>query len=161
MTEPTRRRPGKVSDEELLTAAAVAKNMLNLLTLLGIAPYGGNYESTRRRLAGLGTLEERFVSRRPSTAAHLHAYSDDELRETVTKASTKADILRGLRLPVEPVHYLELNRRISAAGLDTSHLRARAWNRGRRDLPKLSPDPPMILAAALRLKTRTGRWLWA
>lgn len=138
MTQPVRRRPGRVSDEELLAAAAISTHMFDLLTRLGIAAYGGNYESIRRRLHRLQALEERFLRRRPSTVALLHTYSDEELRQALDGAISKADVLRALGVPADTAHYPELNRRLRQSGLDASHLRGRAWSRARRDLPRLS-----------------------
>ena len=43
-----RRRPSKITDEDLLAAASTAANMRQLLLQLGVAAYGGNYETVRR-----------------------------------------------------------------------------------------------------------------
>lgn len=61
----------RVTDEEVLKAAAEAVNMRALLCALGIASYGGNYDSMRRRLGRLGALSERFLPLRDRPAGHF------------------------------------------------------------------------------------------
>ena len=134
------RIPCKVSDEELLAAASTAKNMRALLKALGIAEYGGNYESIRKRLARLGEIPERFRpvrERRP--AGSLAGVSREELEAAVGSSRSKADVLRGLGLEPRVALYPVLNRRLDFEGLDTAHFVGRAWSRGQR-LPRLSLD---------------------
>jgi HNH endonuclease len=143
------RRPSRVSDEELLAAVDGAAHMAQLLTRLGIKPYGGNYESIRWRLQRLGALDERFTSRgwmgRLVTASHT--YTDAELEEAAAGARSKADILRALGLPPDASQYGALNRRLDQAGLDVSELVGRGWRRG-------ATFPPRVTAADLARRPR-------
>ncbi|MBK5306008.1 MAG: HNH endonuclease [Frankiaceae bacterium] len=122
------RRPSKVTDEELLAAALEAKNMRELLQSLGIAAYGGNYESIRKRLADLGGIPERFLPRRLRVAPF--AACEIDLAKAVASSTTKAEILRSLGYQARPGLYRALNEAIEAAGIETQHLIPRGWSRG-------------------------------
>ena len=132
------RVPRKVSDEELLAAAVDARNMRDLLLRLGIAEYGGNYESIRKRLSGLGDVPERYLPRRTRASARRFRASEVALREAVAAARTKADILRALGYEADPRLYRPLNAAIEAAGMETGHLVKHGWSRG-MTLPPRTP----------------------
>lgn len=104
--------------------------MRELLQRLGLASYGGNYDSVRRRLDRLGCLDPRFLplaDRRPR--ARLEA-SDHELRAAVEGATTKAEILRRLGHQVLDGLYPQLDRRLREAGIETTQLLGMGWSRG-------------------------------
>src|SRR3954452_3378019 len=136
---PIARRACKVSDEELVAAAAKAQHMRELLQSLGIAPYGGNYESIRRRLAVLGEVPEQYLPRRSRPGALRFAASESALAEAVAGARTKADVLRALGYEADPRLYRQLDRAIHAAGIDTGHLIKAVWSRGL----SLAPRKPL------------------
>lgn len=46
--------PRKYTDEQLVRGVAISETMRQLLIFLGLAPYGGNYETVRRRIQKLG-----------------------------------------------------------------------------------------------------------
>lgn len=48
------RGPRKYTDVQLAQAVTTGRTMREILILLGLAPYGGNYETVRRRIAALG-----------------------------------------------------------------------------------------------------------
>ncbi|HWH29601.1 MAG TPA: HNH endonuclease signature motif containing protein [Mycobacteriales bacterium] len=161
MPRPPLGRASKVSDEQLLAAAAEAVHMRDLLLRLGIVADGGNYESVRWRLQRLGALEARFDRRlaRRDRGASLrddHTYSDEQLTAAVAAASTKADVLRALGLAPSPQQYPELNRRLAAASVDTAHLRGRAWRRGGTYSPRV---PLEVVLARPRAPARLGERL--
>ena len=122
------RRPvSKVSDEELLAAAAVAPNMRQLLLALGIAAYGGNYESIRRRLARHGALPAALRA-----APRPYAWPDAALAAAVAASASAAATLRALETPQSASAQRALRRRITALALPTEHWTGQAWSRGRR-----------------------------
>jgi hypothetical protein len=128
----------KVPDDELIAAASTAKNMRALLRAIGIAEYGGNYESMRKRLARLGEVPERFRPvRERSPSGSLVAVSREALESAVAGKRTKAEVLRALGFEPRVALYPELNQRLRDDAVDTSHLVGRAWSRGQR-LPRLS-----------------------
>lgn len=121
------RRPGKVTDEELLAAAALAPNMRQLLLALGIAAYGGNYESIRRRLARHDALHPGLkVSLRP------YIWTDEAVRAAVAAGLSAAASLRSLGTPQSSSAQRVLLRRIAVLGISTEHWTGQAWSRGRR-----------------------------
>jgi hypothetical protein len=147
MSEPSprTRTVRRISDDELLSAAAEATNMRELLRALGIASYGGNYDSIRRRLGRLGALSDRFLPLRDRPAGpRRFTATSDELYAAVASARTKADVLRTLGYDADPSLYRRLNKQLKAAGVATEHLRGRSWSRG------VSLPPRQELAAILR-----------
>lgn len=161
MPRPPLGRASKVSDEQLLAAAALAVHMRDLLLRLGIVADGGNYESVRWRLQRLGALDARFDRRLPRRDAGAplrsdHTYSDEQLSAVVAASSTKADVLRALGLPPSRQQYPELNRRLAAASVDTTHLRGRAWRRGGTYGPR---EPLEVVLARPRAPARLGERL--
>ena len=128
----------KVEDAVLLAAAAEARHMRDLLQRVGLAAYGGNYESVRERLRRLGALEERFQPR-----ARL-AVPVADLRAAVEGASSLAAVLRALGLPVTRSAYRQLHRRLLQEGVDASALDGRGWRAGRQDLARRSLEQLMV-----------------
>jgi hypothetical protein len=148
--ESTARGVGKISDEELLVVAAAARHMRDLLLRLGIAEYGGNYESIRKRLARHGEIPERFRARRdqPSTRALLDV-SPEALQAAVAGSQSKADVLRALGFEPRPSLYPLLNQRLREDLVDTSHIKGRAWSRGQS-------RPRLPLEEVLRRGSKIG-----
>lgn len=147
MSNPSPQMPPvrRVTDEEVLKAAAEALNMRALLRALGIASYGGNYDSMRRRLDRLGALSDRFLPLRDRPARpRQFSATDDELHAAVASARTKADVLRTLGYDADPSLYKRLNKQLKAAQVPTEHLRGSSWSRG------LSLPPRQELAVVLR-----------
>jgi hypothetical protein len=119
-------RPSKISDEALLAAVPQASNMRQLLLLLGVAAYGGNYEVVRRRLALLGVDAEALRPRvrrwRPVTPEHLAA--------AVAASDSCASLARRLGWGDGPADQRRAKAQALAAGLDMSHFLGQAWRRG-------------------------------
>ena len=129
MAEPPKRRPSKVSDEELLAQVPRAKNLRHLLKLLGLAAYGGNYETMRKRLDVLGVMDARFQPR-PRVSTRQFEYS--ELRAAVKRSDSYAQILRVLEVPWTAAAHRRVKVAVSRYGIDTSHFLGQAHNRGQK-----------------------------
>lgn len=127
MSESPTRRPSKVSDEELLAAAPHAVNMRQLLSTLNIVAYGGNYESTRRRLQRLGALEPRLAS-----GPRAPRWTDEDVAAAVAGAVSAAGVLRALGTPQSGSAQAKLNEMIATLGLSTAHWTGQGWAAGRR-----------------------------
>lgn len=127
MTEPVRRRPSKVSDEQLLAAAAIATNMRQLLLSLDIAAYGGNYESIRKRLHSLGVDAPGHRVRRRTWCE----VSPLELVSAVTFGDSYAGVARAAGLGSDPSAWRRAKQLIADMQLESTHFTGRRWNRGR------------------------------
>jgi hypothetical protein len=127
MNATSGRRPSKVSDEELVDAAADASNTRQLLLLLGIAPYGGNYESIRQRLRTLGVDAPRFGTRPPPRAVDAVRLAD-----AVRIARSYAEVARLLLLGESGAAHRRAKQLVTESGLDYSHFLGKASNRGER-----------------------------
>lgn len=132
-----------------MDAATDAVHMRDLLQRLGLAAYGGNYESIRGRLDRSGVLEERFLPRpRRSAAVRVGRIDADELRRAAADARSLADILRRLGLPVSPSAYRKLHAHLALAGIDVSHLAGQGWSRGLRDLARVPLESLLVVGTA-------------
>ena len=130
-----RRWVSKVSDEELLAAASDAPNMRQLLRTLGIAAYGGNYESVRRRLERLGMLPDhlRVHGRSPGRP------TDAELAAAAARARSIAELLRELGRACNGGSRQMIRARLQEAGIDTSHFLGSGANAGKRFPERRTP----------------------
>jgi hypothetical protein len=150
-TRQSSRKASKVSDEELQAAVLEAANMRQLLRLLGIAAYGGNYESIRRRLEVQGGVPQRFQPRRYRPGAGVRfEVTDDLLLSAASAAPTKAALLRTLGYNPTPHLYRALNQRLDALGIDAGQFGRRGWSRG------LTLPPRTDLADLLCRDSRVG-----
>lgn len=127
MTQPVRRRPGRVCDEELLAAAAAAANMRQLLLSLGIAAYGGNYETIRKRLRALGVDEPGPRVRRRTWCE----VSIVELVSAVAFGSSYASVARSTGLGGDAAASRRAKHLIAEARLAMTHFTGQGWNGGR------------------------------
>ncbi len=128
--------PRKYTDDQLASAVRSSRTMREVLTTLGLAPRGGNYETVWRRVVQLGIssshLRHERSPRLPLTA------TDDEVASAVATARSFADALRSLG--VAAGSYRRLRGRIDALGLDVTHLRGQGWRRG-SSAPTVSAVP--------------------
>ncbi len=141
--------PPKVNDEQLLAAVPEAKNMRHLLQMLGLAAYGGNYESIRGRLAGLGVLEPP-LTRAPWTRRQPPEVAD--LLAALQGSLSIAGVLRALALPESGAARSMITALIAREEIDTSHFTRQAWNRGRR-FPKRQRPLSELLVFGQRCST--------
>lgn len=98
--------------------------MRDLLQRLGLAAYGGNYESIRRRLARLGALDQRYTPQ-PRRLHVLRALPAEDLERLVAHARSLSAVLRELGMTPSASALRELRSRIARDGLDVSHHHAR------------------------------------
>jgi len=99
--------------------------MAELLRRLGLPATGGNYRYLARALRVAQIDVSHF--RRAATPLDVSA---DQLARLVRESRSVAQILAALNRPIAGRPHLELRTRIAELGLDTSHFRGRAWNRG-------------------------------
>lgn len=136
MSGAASRQIRRISDEDLLATATKARHMRDLLQLLGLAAYGGNYESIRKRLTRLGALEPRFCPQ-GGPGRRLAAVETAVLRDVVRDARSLHDALLRLGFAASPSIYAALRRRLSEEGIDVSGLRGRRWSAGRQVSPRV------------------------
>lgn len=117
----------KYTDEQLAHAVSSCSTMREILLYLGLAPYGGNYETVWRRVDELG-LDASHL-RRLRKGRPLSACPDVEIAEAVLTSRSVAQVMArlGIRAGGNQTH---LSKRIRRLGLDTSHFMGQAWRRG-------------------------------
>lgn len=119
-------RPSKISDEALLLAVPHAANLRQLLQLLGIAAYGGNYEVVRARLAAAGIEDARFQAQ----GRRWQPVSFDKLASAVARSDSYACVARLVGWGESPGAQRRAKEQVLAAGLDVSHFLGKASRRG-------------------------------
>lgn len=122
------RGPKKYNDLQLACAVATCRTMRDVLIELGLAPYGGNYENVRHRIAQLG-LDASHL-RTLQRGRPISACSDEEISEAVRKSRSLAQVLKALGFKQAGSRQATLRRRIERMGLDTSHFIGQAWRKG-------------------------------
>lgn len=124
----------KYTHGQLADAVATCRSMHEILLFLGMAPYGGNYESVRRQAGTLGIdLSHLRRGRTPNSC------TDDELAVAVRSSRSLGQVLA--RLGLRPGgNQARVKRRIEDLGLDTSHFVGEAWRRG-ATTPVVPPRP--------------------
>jgi hypothetical protein len=96
--------------------------MRQVLIVLGLAPYGGNYETVRRRIAELDLPAAHLRVGQKGT--DLRACSDLEIADAVSTSRSLAQVLA--KLGIRPGgNQARLRERIGQMELDTSH----SWDR--------------------------------
>lgn len=148
MSGAATRKISRISDDALLAAARDAVHMRDLLQRLGLAAYGGNYESIRGRMERLDALEDRFCPRGTRAAQAGYGIDADALREAVLGARSLAEVLRRLHLPVTASAYRALRRSLTHAQIDAADLPGQAWSRGRRDLKRVPLEELLVVGRA-------------
>ncbi|MER7998591.1 HNH endonuclease [Streptomyces sp. NPDC095613] len=159
---------------ELTAAAASARSIRGVARALGVPDDG-------RSRAALGRmLKEQGVDTTHFRNARL-AIPEAALREAVPTASSYADVMRVLGLPVNDTNHRRVRRRVGQLGLDTSHFKRRTWGPvrarlsapvARRTLVELPEGSPRTNRARLHRALRetgvpyrcascgnTGEWL--
>lgn len=126
MSAPRGARPSRISDAALLAAVPRARNMRELLQMLDVAPYGGNYEVVRHRLARLGVHAGHLQPRRRA----WQPVSAPDLAAAVARSDSLASLSRSIGWGDSPQAQKRVKAQVVAAGLDTSHFLGQAWRRG-------------------------------
>ena len=116
---------------------------------LGLAPYGGNYETVRQRIAELGisTPDLRIVP----PGRRLSSCTDEEIIRAVSASRSLAQVLAILRVRPGGTQS-RLKSRIDQLDIDTSHFMGQAWRRGNHT-PVVPPRPIQELLVNGRLLT--------
>lgn len=141
----------RYTDVELLEAVAASGTMRQVLQKLGLAPLGGNYETTWGHIERVG-LDARHLRR--DVGRSLSSIPDDDVIEAIrtSRSFTEAGAKLGIRAGG---NHSRLKRRVSALGLATSHFMGQAWRRGDRR-PTVPPRPLSEVLVVGRLE-RTSR----
>ncbi|WP_367138708.1 MULTISPECIES: HNH endonuclease signature motif containing protein [Streptomyces] len=105
---------------ELSTAATSAKSIRDMARSLGIPDDGRSRAALRRMLSKLDVDTSHFRNSRLTLP-------DDRMRDAVAEASSFADVMRTLGLPVNDTNHRRIRRRAAQIGLDTSHFTRRTW----------------------------------
>ena len=121
-------RRSRYDADRLAPVVRAARSFADVLRALGLPGTGGNYRqvAARIRIAQLDTGH--FGA--PTLVARCHAVTAEVLAPLVAGATSVAQVLGALGLPVAGRAHRELSRRIRDLALDTSHWRGRGWSRG-------------------------------
>ena len=115
------------TDDQLVDAVQTSKNTREILIKLGLAPYGGNYETVRRRMCELNL--EIVGIRRVGGKRSLRTCTDAEIRDALTDSRSLAQVLS--KLGVRPGgNQARLRARIHDLGIDVNHLVGQGWRKG-------------------------------
>ncbi|MFE0374873.1 HNH endonuclease [Streptomyces inhibens] len=118
--------------DEVRSAAASATSIRALARALGIADDGRTRAALRRMLAELGVDVTHF--------AHARApLPEDRLREAVAGATSFADVMRSLDLPVNDANHRRIQRKVAQLRLDVSHFK-------RKSRRAIQPARPKLIA---------------
>jgi hypothetical protein len=82
------------TDDQLVDAVQTSKNTREILIKLGLAPYGGKYETVRRRMCELNL--EIVGIRRVGGKRSLRTCTDAEIRDALTDSRSLAQVLSKL-----------------------------------------------------------------
>lgn len=129
----------RYTDDQLRDAVRTSTTIREILIKLGLAPYGGNYETVRRRIGELG-LEADHI-RQVQRGRLLRDCTDSEIRDAIATSRSLAGVLE--KLGVRPGgNQSRLRVRIHDAGLDMSHFAGQGWRAGIR-VPVV-PRTPLV-----------------
>lgn len=129
----------RYTDDQLRDAVRTSTTIREILIKLDLAPYGGNYETVRRRIGELG-LEADHI-RQVQRGRLLRDCTDSEIRDAIATSRSLAGVLK--KLGVRPGgNQSRLRVRIHDAGLDMSHFAGQGWRAGIR-VPVV-PRTPLV-----------------
>ncbi|MFD9629494.1 HNH endonuclease signature motif containing protein [Streptomyces violascens] len=115
---------------QLAEAAATAHSMRGVARMLGVP------DDSRSRAALGRMLKQEVIDTSHFNNARV-AISEKSLRVAITGASSYADVMRALGLPVNNTNHRRVRRRIAQLSLNTSHFRRRP----RSSAPPTEPRP--------------------
>lgn len=125
-------RPRPWTAEQLGTALAGARTLLEVCQRLGVPAGGQTYAGMRRDAERLGLFEAHAQLLTPRVRGGRKAWSDDDLRSAVSNSRSRAEVQRRLGYrPSGGVHRY-INAHIRRLGLDTSHFTGQASQLGKR-----------------------------
>ncbi|MFF4008366.1 HNH endonuclease signature motif containing protein [Streptomyces sp. NPDC001717] len=120
---PGMRRTGMetpFTTEELALAAASATSIRSTARALGMPDDGRSRAALGRMLRERGINTAHFRNSRMTIP-------EEAVRAAIPAATSHADLMRALDLPVNDVNHRRLRRRIAQLGLDVSHFKRRTW----------------------------------
>ncbi|MCM2419576.1 HNH endonuclease signature motif containing protein [Streptomyces sp. RKAG293] len=129
------------TDEELRTAAAATTSIRGMARHLGIPDDSGSRAALRRLLGELGIDIAHFRNGRL-------ALPEDHVREAVASATSFADVMRSVGVPVNDTNHRRVRRLVTGLGLDTGHFKRRTWGTVR------VAEPKPVAAEVLRMRPK-------
>ena len=140
----TKGRP--FTDAKLREAVSNATTYVMVVRQLGLEHTALNATRVRRRITALGIDTSHFVRTREGARRLRTRWSDGDLRAAVAGSHGVASTIRALGLVPAGGNYDHVQRRIAELGLDTSHFRGQAWNKGLKlTLPPARPLEEMLV----------------
>jgi hypothetical protein len=114
-----------IDDERLRSAVQTSTSFSEVARKVAANPKG-LYRSVRNRITQLALDTSHFTS----VPRRGTSWTDDQLRNAVRISRSIAQTIRTLGLVAAGGNYDQVQRRIKALGLDTSHMTGRGWNLG-------------------------------
>jgi hypothetical protein len=133
---------------ELRAAATKADSARGMARALGVA------DDSRSRATLVRMLREHDIDTKHFTHTRV-AIPEDTLRALIPRASSYADVMRGLGLAVTDTNHRRVRRAAARLGLDTSHFQRRAW--GKPEKPAPAPIAHRVLVVLSEHAGRTNR----
>ena len=133
--------------DSLRQVVPTCNSYIMVVERLGLEVTDTNILRIQRRIKTLGISTAHFTRRRgkgPRTR-----WSDDDLRKAVASAHGYAATIRALGLIPAGGNYDQVQRRIRELGIDTSHFRGAAWNKGTTQPRQRRPVEELLVQ---------GRW---
>ncbi|MFD8634354.1 HNH endonuclease signature motif containing protein [Streptomyces sp. NPDC059533] len=106
--------------EELARAATSADSIRGTARALDMPDDGRSRAALGKMLREHGIDTSHFRNSRPTVP-------EETLRAAIPAATSYADLMRALDLPVDDVNHRRVRRRVAQLGLDVSHFKRRSW----------------------------------
>ncbi|GAA3371966.1 hypothetical protein GCM10020367_24960 [Streptomyces sannanensis] len=121
------------TDDELKAAAASAHSIRGVARALGVPDDSRSRATLRHMIHKRGIDISHFTNRRLTLP-------EEQVRKAVANATSFADAVRTLELPVNDTNHRRVRRRVLQLGLDTSHFKRQTWGTIRAAEPKPIAD---------------------
>lgn len=142
-TRDSRRSGRPWTDDAFRAAVLAASTYPEILAALGLPVSSAHYDLVHRDIRRLDLSRDHL---RRARSIRGRRWTDEELRSAVGKEYSLAGVLRRLGLVAAGGNYQQVRRAITTLGLDASHFRRRAWNRGARLARSTIPLRDMLVA---------------
>jgi bacterioferritin-associated ferredoxin len=139
----------RCTDDEIRRAILASTSFVQVFAALGVKPGGTANGKLRARIRELGLETAHFRRAREQRRV---GWTDDQLRAAVASSESYAQVIRKLGLVPAGGNYVQVQRRIRALALDTSHFTGMGGNVGL----KLHPRPSAPLEEVLVEDRPTG-----
>ncbi|MEU3459808.1 HNH endonuclease [Streptomyces sp. NPDC006733] len=137
------------TEAELRTSAASVTSIRAMARDLGVPDDSGSRAALRRMLAESGVDISHFRYGRL-------VLPERDVRAAVADATSFADVMRSVGVPVNETNHRRVRRLVAELGLDTSHFKRRTWGSVRVPEPK-APVAPEVLRARPAGSPRVNR----